>query len=45
LSERGATTGGGRKLYTVPNGQYVVQMSVLKALGDDANPAPWETWT
>ncbi len=29
----------------VPNGNYVVKVSVLKALGDDANPAHWETWT
>jgi subtilisin family serine protease len=31
--------------YTVPNGQYVVKVSVLKALGDENNPAHWETWT
>ena len=30
---------------TVPNGQYVVKVSVLKALGDETNPAHWETWT
>jgi minor extracellular serine protease Vpr len=30
---------------TVPNGNYVVKVSVLKALGDEANPAHWETWT
>jgi minor extracellular serine protease Vpr len=30
---------------TVANGQYVVKLSVLKALGDEANPAHWETWT
>jgi len=30
---------------TVPNGQYVVRVSVLKALGDESNPAHWETWT
>ncbi|MFZ2508368.1 MAG: S8 family serine peptidase, partial [Steroidobacteraceae bacterium] len=29
---------------TVPNGSYVVKLSVLKALGDDTNPAHWETW-
>jgi hypothetical protein len=28
-----------------PNGQYVVKVSVLKALGDESNPAHWETWT
>jgi len=31
--------------YTVPNGQYRVTVSVLKALGDENNPADWETWT
>jgi hypothetical protein len=31
--------------YTVPNGQYVVNVSVLKPLGDESNPAHWETWT
>jgi hypothetical protein len=31
--------------YTVPNGKYVVKVSVLKALGDPDNPAHWETWT
>ena len=29
----------------VPNGQYVVRISVLKALGDSSNPAHTETWT
>ena len=29
----------------VPNGQYVVKVSVLKALGDTSNPAHWETWS
>ena len=31
--------------YTAPNGQYVVKVSVLKALGDENNPAHYETWT
>jgi subtilisin family serine protease len=31
--------------YTVPNGQYVIKVSVLKALGDEDNPAHWETFT
>ncbi|MES2960368.1 MAG: S8 family serine peptidase [Pseudomonadota bacterium] len=35
----------GSQQYTVPNGQYVVKVSVLKALGDESNPAHWETWT
>jgi len=34
-----------RSVLTVPNGQYVVKVSVLKALGDTSNPAHWETWT
>jgi subtilisin family serine protease len=29
----------------VPNGQYTVKVSVLKALGDASNPAHWETWS
>lgn len=40
----GQTTGG-YKIYTVPNGQYVIRLSALKALGDSDNPAHWETWT
>jgi subtilisin family serine protease len=39
------TTTAGNKAYTVPNGQYVAKLSVLKALGDESNPAHWETWT
>ena len=31
--------------YRVPNGRYLVKLSVLKALGDENNPAHWETWT
>jgi hypothetical protein len=38
------TTFGGNKTYTVPNGQYIVRVSVRKALGDSANPAHVETW-
>jgi minor extracellular serine protease Vpr len=40
--------GGGRNGPTeilVPDGEYKVKVSVLKALGDDSNPAHWETWT
>lgn len=37
-------TFAGNKAYTVPNGQYVIRLSVLKALGEAANPAHWETW-
>lgn len=35
----------GSRLLVVPNGRYVIQLSVLKALGDENNPAHWETWT
>ena len=40
----GTTTLSG-KLYTAPNGQYIVKMSILKALGNAKNPADWETWS
>jgi len=40
----GKTTNG-NKTFTVPDGQYVIKLSVLKALGDSANPAHTETWT
>jgi subtilisin family serine protease len=33
------------KSIQVPNGRYVVRVSVLKALGNENNPAHWETWT
>jgi len=36
----GSTTAG-----VQPNGTYVIRMSVLKALGNPANAADWETWT
>ena len=35
----------GNKVRTVPDGDYIVVISVLKALGDDNNPDHWETWT
>ena len=41
-------TGKGKnanQIYTAPNGSYIVRLSVLKALGDEGNPAHWETWT
>ncbi|MEK7862125.1 MAG: S8 family serine peptidase, partial [Chloroflexota bacterium] len=44
LAWDGRTTAG-NKTYTVPDGTYVMKLSVLKALGDEANPAHWETWT
>ncbi len=39
------TTSAGNKIYEVPNGQYIVKMTILKALGDPANPNHVETWT
>ena len=38
-------TVSGRKLYQVPDGDYVVKLSIQKALGDDEDPAHWEIWT
>lgn len=32
------------QISSAPNGTYIVKLSVLKALGDEANPAHWETW-
>lgn len=29
---------------TQPNGNYIIRISVLKALGNPANPAHWEIW-
>jgi minor extracellular serine protease Vpr len=40
----GVTRAGNRD-YTLPNGQYIATLSVLKALGDADNPAHWESWT
>jgi minor extracellular serine protease Vpr len=39
------TTMNGKKVSVVPDGEYVVIISVLKPLGDDNNPAHWESWT
>lgn len=39
------SNGGKGKTKEVPNGDYVLQLRVLKALGDENNPAHWETWT
>jgi subtilisin family serine protease len=39
------TTVNGKKTNVVPDGEYVVIISVLKPLGDDNNPAHWESWT
>jgi subtilisin family serine protease len=35
----------GQKTQVAPNGTYVIRLSVLKALGDENNPAHWETFT
>lgn len=43
MHDKGKGTADHRK--AVPNGKYVVVMKTLKALGDAANPAHWETWT
>lgn len=39
------TRGNSGRAVMLPNGEYVLKVSVLKALGDAANPAHWETWT
>jgi minor extracellular serine protease Vpr len=36
---------GNNKRKALPNGTYVLKLSVLKALGDESNPAHWETFT
>jgi hypothetical protein len=41
----GTTFNKGGNAKPVPNGQYVVKLSVLKALGNVDNAADWETWT
>jgi len=39
------TTTRGNKAAPVPDGDYIVVLSVLKALGDDENPDHYEFWT
>jgi len=36
---------GNDNVKVLPNGDYIMKLSVLKALGDASNPAHWETWT
>ena len=43
MHDNGKGTPDHRKL--VPNGQYRITLRVLKPLGDENNPAHWETWT
>jgi subtilisin family serine protease len=38
-------TSAGRKVRMVPDGDYVVELQIQKALGEDNNPDHWETWT
>jgi subtilisin family serine protease len=39
------TTYNGTKTNIVPNGNYVVTVTVLRALGDESDPTDVETWT
>jgi subtilisin family serine protease len=39
------TTSTTQRTYTVPNGVYRLTITVVKALGDENNPADVETWT
>lgn len=41
--DSGQGSGDHRKF--VANGDYIVELRVLKALGDENNPDHWETWT
>jgi minor extracellular serine protease Vpr len=43
----GTTTSGkeGKAVFVMPDGDYVVELSVLKALGNKNNPDHWEKWT
>jgi hypothetical protein len=43
MHDNGKGTADHRKF--VPNGTYLVELRVLKALGDPKNPNHWETWT
>jgi minor extracellular serine protease Vpr len=39
------TTVLNKSVVKVPNGRYLIKLSVLKALGVATNPADWEVWT
>ena len=41
--DNGGGNGDHRKV--VPNGTYILKLSVLKALGSESNPADWETFS
>ena len=45
LHSNGQGSKAGLAWKAVPDGQYKLNVKVLKALGDAANPADWETWT
>jgi minor extracellular serine protease Vpr len=48
LAHSSSANGAGRaeQLFkNVPDGDYIVELRVLKALGDPRNAAHWETWT
>jgi minor extracellular serine protease Vpr len=40
----GGPQDGPPKLFTVPDGDYKIDIEVLKALGDKSNPAHYERW-
>jgi minor extracellular serine protease Vpr len=44
LSWDGVTING-RRVNVLPDGEYVIKLSVQKALGDPGNPDHWESWT
>ena len=45
LHSNGQGSKAGLAWKTVPDGQYKLIAKALKALGDSATPAHWETWT
>jgi subtilisin family serine protease len=45
LHSNGQGSKAGLAWKTVPDGSYKLIVHALKALGDPANPAHWETWT
>ena len=45
LHSNGQGSKAGLAWKTVPDGTYKLNVKALKALGDAANPADWETWT
>ena len=42
-ADNGVGNGDHRKV--LPNGRYILKLSVLKALGDAGNAADWESFT